>query len=391
MSWTDRADEVSVTGAYRQSTLPVVFVLAAVQFTIIVDETAIALLAPSVARDLDLGDQARHLLVTPFAAAFVVMLPGTVVALRRVDPRRALPWAASAFAVSAAAGALTPTAASLIAARAMQGATAAVTTTCVLAALHLATANASTRARDFAVFSTVSGAGAIAALVVAAPLATVSWRWCFWAVGVAATVCTIGWLVASQPRADRGVGLRSARLSTTNGGLFGYAAIVAANAILAASVITVSFALQQDHGWTPVAAGLGFLPLNAAAAAGAITVARGSSTPPGVRRLLVCAFAALAVGCAALAGAPGTSTAIIVATVPIGFGVGVAFPLVNGHILAGRGDETLNRAAGLGMAQQIGLGIGALAAAAHSDLTLVILAGMVAAAVATTVVWTRRR
>ncbi|WOC12272.1 MFS transporter [Gordonia sp. MP11Mi] len=371
---------MALSGAARRASLPAVLILAAVQFTIIVDETAVALLAPSVGRDLVLGDQARHLLVTPFAAAFVAMLPVAVVALRRADPPKALPWAACAFAVSAIAGAVAPTTAALIVARAAQGATAAATTTCVLATLHLVTAGRPTRTRDFAVFSTVSGAGSIAALLVAGPLAALSWRWCFWAVAIAAVAFSLAWLAVGITGPDQRITPEDVR---RHGGWRGldwqaYAMIAAANAVLAASVITVSFGLQDDHSWSPIAAGLGFLPLNIAAAGGAIVVSRCSTTPQSAGRLLAAGFIALVVGCSTLAFASTGPAAMLVATVPIGLGIGIAFPLVNSRVLTGSEPRAIYRAAGLGIAQQAGLAVGAVVAAARSGTALAILAAVVA-------------
>ncbi|MCF8571961.1 MFS transporter [Gordonia sp. HY002] len=372
-----------MTGAVRSTRLLAVVVLAAVQFTIILDETAIALLAPSVGRDLDLGDQARHLLVTPFAASFVVMLPVAVLALRRVDPSRALPLVACAFALSAVAGALAPTTISLVVARSAQGATAAATTICVLAALHLVTMGRPSRTRDFAVFSTVSGAGSITALLVAGPLAAVSWRWCFWAVAIAVLTCMLAWRAVSSavpgqsPDAGHRIEPDDHRSPIARRDWHAHATVVAANAILAASVITVSFALQQDHGWSPIAAGLGFGPLNVAAAAGAVLVARRSAGPEGARNLLIAGFFALVLGCSVLAATPVDPAVLITATVPIGFGIGVAFPLANDRALAGPGHRALQRAAELGVAQQTGLAVGAVVAAAHSGFALAALACVV--------------
>lgn len=366
-----------MTGAVRPTPLLAVLVLAAVQFTIILDETAIALLAPSVGRDLDLGDQARHLLVTPFAASFVVMLPVAVFALRRVDPSRALPWVAGAFALSAVAGALAPTTTSLVVARSAQGATAATTTICVLAALHLATMGSPSRTRDFAVFSTVSGAGSITALLVAGPLAAISWRWCFWAVAIAVVACTVAWRAVSSAVPDQRIEPAAKRTPIVRRDWQAYATVVAANAVLAASVITVSFALQQDHGWSPIAAGLGFGPLNVAAAVGAVLVARWSAGPASARNLLIAGFFALVLGCSALAATPVDPAVLIAATVPIGFGIGVAFPLANDRALSGPGRRALQRAAELGVAQQTGLAVGAGVAAAHSGFALAALACVV--------------
>ncbi|WP_353110132.1 MFS transporter [Gordonia sp. (in: high G+C Gram-positive bacteria)] len=352
-----------------------VLVLAAAAFTVVVDETSIALLGPSVAADFGLGDQIRHLLVTPFAAAFIGTLPVAVMLFGRVDPRRAVAPAVCVFAGSAAAGALAPSVFALVGARLAQGAAAAVVMTCVLASLHVVTADSATRTRDFALFSVVSGAGAVAALLVAAPLATVSWRLCFWAVCAAALCCVVGWLVV---RPESRAGRRSqpgAPGSSAPWRALSTASLV--NAALSASVITVSFAAQQDHDWSPTETGIGFLPLNGAAAIGAAVVSRFSARL-GQRFLLCGGIGLLAAGCALLGVVPQQPAAMLSATIPLGVGLGIALPLVNDGVLSGADSLPMHRAAALGVTQQIGLAIGALIAAIHSPVALCVLAACVA-------------
>ena len=389
--------------------LATVLVLACIQYVIIVDESAIALLAPVVGRDFAMGDDARHALVTPFAAAFVLALPAAAALLHRADPRRILVPVTIAFGVCAAAGALARSPMSLMLARAAQGASAGLTATCVLAALHLLTRDSATRLRDFAVFSVVSGAGAISALVVAGPLATVSWRWCFVAVAVGAAILGCAWpavLRAAQPATDRPVTARSvADLAVTHGTgeesavapanrsqrfvspPVAVLTIAASNALLAASVITVSFAVQDEHGWTATAAGLAFLPLNAAAALSAAAVAR-ASRQVGSAAVTAVGIALLASGCAGLAAADDPAH-LIAAGVPIGLGIGLVFPLVNDRALAGS-RSGLRRAAVVGAAQQVGLAVGALVAAIHRGSALVALAACAGLAVIGALVWISR-
>jgi len=352
-----------------------VLVLAATAFTVVVDETSIALLGPSVAADFGLGDQIRHLLVTPFAAAFIGTLPVAVLIFGRVDPRRAVAPAVCVFAGSAAAGALAPSVLALVGARVAQGAAAAVVMTCVLASLHVVTADSPTRTRDFALFSVVSGSGAVAALLVAAPLATVSWRLCFWAVCAAALCCVAGWLTVGSESSEARRSQPGTSGSSTPWRALSTTSLV--NAVLSASVITVSFAVQQDHGWSPAETGIGFLPLNGAAAIGAVVVSRFSARL-GQRFLLCGGIGLLAAGCALLGVVPQQPAAILSATVPLGLGLGIALPLVNDGVLRGADSRPMHRAAALGVAQQIGLAVGAVIAAVHSPVALGVLAACVA-------------
>lgn len=358
-----------------------VVVLALAQFLVIVDETAVSLLAPSVAREFGLGAQARQVLVTPFAVAFVCALPVTGLLLRRVDPRMVVAPALVAFGLTATTGALAPTLGYLVAARAAQGVAAAVTATCILASLHLVTRRDPRRVRAFAVFSLISGSGSIAALVIAGPLAAHSWRWCFWAIAVSAVGCAGAWGAVLPRRLPRLCGEPSARPSVN--AVFGrdaltrwtFAAVVGANAVLAMVVITVSFALQQDRGWSATWAGLGFLPSNAAAGFGAFLVAR-SSRRLSTRRLLAIGTAVLAAGAACAATMPSGPIMLLAITIPVGLGIGIVFPVANHGTLETAGVRPVARAATLGVAQQVGLAAGALVAASRSGMVMVVLSAV---------------
>lgn len=361
-----------------------VLILAVAQFLVIIDETSTSLLAPLIAGDFDVGAQARQILVTPFAAAFVCALPLVGVLLRRVDPRIVVAPAVIAFGLTAAAGAVAPTLGYLVAARVAQGFAAAVAATCILAALHLITRRDSRRIRAFAVFSLVSGSGAVAALLFAGALATYSWRWCFWVIAVASVSCGCVWAVArrhvsfvrespfrhTQPSA--GAVVRREVLTRWT-----LAAVVAANAVLSLAVITVSFALQLDNGWTATWVGVALLPANAAAASGALLVAASGRRLSG-RRLLAVGLAFLAMACAGVALTRSAPVLLLVTTIPMGLGVGLVFPIANQGTLETASDRPISRAAALGVAQQIGLAAGALVAASRSGPVMIGMSALVA-------------
>ncbi|MET9199294.1 MFS transporter [Gordonia sp. NPDC003585] len=360
-----------------------VLVLAFTQFVIIVDETVVSLLGPAVADELGLGGEARHVLVTPFAAAFVCTLPLAGVLLRWADPRIVVAPATLAFAVTAGSAARAQTLTDLVASRAAQGVAGAVVTTGVLASLHLVTRGYRRRVRAFAVFSLISGSGSVTALLVVAPLATHSWRWCYWAIAAAALVCAGGWVMAArrtvrsepeqhvEPHRDHVDPLTAWTFSATVGG----------NAVLAATVITASFVLQQDFGWTPTSAGLGFLPLNGAAALGAAVV--GAVSPArAVGRLLAVGTVLLAAGCVLFAVVTLTPITLLAITIPVGLGIGVVFPLANHATLATATERSVARAAALGTAQQAGLAGGALIAATRSAVVFAAMGAVLVAALA---------
>ena len=394
-----------MTGPPTAISRTAVAVLAAVQFVVVVDETTVSILAPAVAAELGLGAEARHLLVTPFAAAFVLALPLTGFLLARRPPARLLAPAAVLFALTAIVGAAADSAWWLVYSRAAQGASAALVTSCVLASLHLVTRGRPGRAAAFSAFSLVSGAGAVAALVLAGPLATVSWRWCLVAVGVAAVVSALGWVLvdtapARLPASGRTVYPVPVPVHDRGRTAGALATVAAANAALSVVVITASFSLQQGLGWTPTATGWGFLPLNIAAAAGAWAVGVFTARI-GARPLLAVgtlalagAVAVLAVAPGAVAGLPGSGppVGLPIATVLAGLGIGLVFPLASEGSLASADATPLRRSALLGLAQQTGLGAGALAAATRSvAVTLAVAVVLAALALVHTGAAARRR
>lgn len=364
-----------------------VLLLAVAQFLVIIDETSTSILAPLIARDFDVGAQARQILVTPFAAAFVCALPLVGVLLRKVDPRSVVAPSVFAFGLTAAAGAVAPTLEYLVAARVAQGFAAAVAATCIVAALHQITRHDDRRVRAFAVFSLVSGSGAIAALLFAGLLATYSWRWCFGVIAVssASCGCVLALVMRHVSSARENHASTSERVRGPGGAAgvseaftrWTLAAVVGANAVLSLTVITVSFALQLDNGWTAIWVGVALLPANAAAGVGALLVAasgRRLSAP----RLLAVGLALLAVACASVAFTRSTPILLLATTIPMGLGVGLVFPIANQGTLETASDRPISRAATLGVAQQLGLAAGAVAAASRSGPVMVGVSALVA-------------
>lgn len=369
---------------WRADLLVAVSILACVQFVIVVDETTVGLVAPVIARDLSLGSSARHVLITPFACAFVCGLPVAGLLLRRVAPVRTLAPTVVSFAVSAVVGGCAVTTAQLVVTRAAQGFSAAMVTTGVLAALHTATRADPRRMRAFAGFSLLSGSGALAALLVVGPIADVSWRWCFWGIGAAAAVCALWWKLCARARSAQpgGVGdvVPWVGIDPTTTAAMG--AVVATNALLTAAVITASFTLQADRGWSAAMTGVGLLPLNAAAAIGTLMVATSSDRAGGAVPAI--GATALAIGGAAItwwAGVLGSTQWLLLATIPLGLGVGVVFPLMNSRSMDTAGALSMGRAAQLGAAAQVGVAVGALVASAHWSFGPAGLASIAAVAV----------
>jgi EmrB/QacA subfamily drug resistance transporter len=158
------------------------------------------------------------------------------------------------FAAASALGGLAPNAGVLFSARALQGAFAAIMAPAALSLLTVAFTDAKERARAFAVFGGISGAGAALGLIIGGALTEwASWRWTLLINVPIAIVAALGAIrVVTESK------------STTR---HGYDIPGAATVTLGLLALVYGFTVAGTHGWSaPLTVGL-------LAAAGALLVA----------------------------------------------------------------------------------------------------------------------
>src|SRR5258708_27891463 len=153
--------------------------ISVAQMMVALDATVIKIALPSAERALSISDPQRQWVVTAYTLAFggLVILGGRVA--DTVGRRRAFLIGLAGFAVASAAGGAAPTFAALVAARAAQGACAALLAPTALSLLAVTFTEARERAKAFAVFGAIAGTGGALGLLLGGILTEyLQWRWC---------------------------------------------------------------------------------------------------------------------------------------------------------------------------------------------------------------------
>ncbi|HEY8373456.1 MAG TPA: MFS transporter [Pseudonocardiaceae bacterium] len=334
-------------------------ILAIAQFLIALDYSIVYVALPSVGADLGLDESTLQWVVSAYAVFFAGFLVVGGRACDRLGARALFISSLVLFGVASLVGGLATQAAPLLIARAAQGVAAAVLQPATLALINTSFRAGPERNRALAVWGTVGASGLAAGVIIGGLLTTASWRWVFFINLPLTIICA-----AAAPRllaAPRG-GTRRTPLNVPSavlctGAVLGLALALTwaaeagwtavttlagfgtgvvllvwfvlwerrsvqplvdpvlrrtrslvvgcgAAALYMASVgnefFVVTLLLQQDRGYSPLQAGLAFLPLALAITAGN-TVAGRLAGPLGVRKTLTLAFAIDALGLLLLA------------------------------------------------------------------------------------------
>ena len=307
--------------------------IAIAQLMVALDATVINIALPSAQHALHISDPQRQWVVTAYTLAFggLVILGGRVA--DTIGRRRAFLIGLAGFALASAAGGAAPTFGALLAARGAQGACAALLTPTALSLLAVTFTEAKERAKAFAVFGAVAGTGGALGLLLGGVLTEyVGWRWCLFVnVPVAALALLAGRRVLPIAPGHRGqridipgailittglvlivFGLSSAAsrgwaapltVSTLVAGVAVIGAFVLAESKITAPLLPLRIVTDRNRGgsylaiglavvamyglfllltydlqvvlrYSPVRAGLAFLPLSAAVLASSTLISR---------------------------------------------------------------------------------------------------------------------
>src|SRR5579884_3774314 len=325
------ADATPVSIAHRWLAL---VVIALAQLMVALDATIVSIALPTAQAALHAGDAQRQWVITAYTLTLggLLLLGGRVA--DRIGRKRAFLIGLAGFALASAAGGLSSNFGMLTAARALQGASAALLTPTALSLLAVTFTEPKERATAFAVFGSVAGSGAALGLVLGGLLTQyLTWRWCLYVNVVMAVIAAAGaWrlLPSAPPPAERssldmpGAALITGALAAlvygsseavtkgwgsgeVSGLLAGAGVLViaflareriahspllpfrvvlernragASIAVLFAvggmlgSFLLLTYFLQVVLRYSPLVAGLGFLPITAASQAGSWLVAR---------------------------------------------------------------------------------------------------------------------
>jgi EmrB/QacA subfamily drug resistance transporter len=414
-------------------------VLAAAQFMVFLDETVVNVALPSIKADLGFSQAALAWVVSAYIVVFggLVLLGGRVADL--AGRRRMFLVGTAVFGAASLLDGLATSQGMLLGARALQGVGAALATPAALALVTALFPAGAERAKALGIWGALSGLGfAIGILLGGAITEIASWRWVFLinvpvalatlavvprliaesrvvgrrgfdlggAIAVTAGMTTLVYTVVKAPdygwrsletHALLGVGLillgafalierRSPSPLIPAGFLHRRTALVpnALQLLLGVSAISTLFLLtlytQQVLGYTPLQAGVAYLPL-AGAVAAATAVANPLVARVGPRPLAIAGLAIAAVGIAFLGRAPvaGDYLAdVLPAMVVVGLGAGLSFVSITTAALVSVDDESSGLASGLlSTAVQFGgaLGVAALVALASERSTDLLASG----------------
>jgi EmrB/QacA subfamily drug resistance transporter len=211
-------------------------VLALAQLMIVVDVTIVNIALPTAQHALHFSDEARQWVVTSYALAFgsLLLLGGRLGDF--FGRKRALLIGLLGFAAASAMGGLAHSFAMLIAARALQGAFAALLAPAVLSLLSTTFTDQQERGRAFGIYGAVAGGGAAVGLLLGGVLTSyLSWRWCLYVNVLIALPTTLSALALLHQEA-----------ATHRPTLDLWGAITAVLGLLA---LVYGFSSATTHGW----------------------------------------------------------------------------------------------------------------------------------------------
>ena len=163
------------------------------QLMVILDATIVNIALPHATEALNIAPNDRQWLVTAYALPFgALLLFGGRIA-DWVGRKRMLMIALSGFAVASAIGGAAQSAWMLFAARALQGVFGSIMAPAALALVTVTFIEAKERAKAFAVFGAIAGGGSAIGLLLGGILTSyVDWRWCLFVNIPIAVIALIG-------------------------------------------------------------------------------------------------------------------------------------------------------------------------------------------------------
>jgi EmrB/QacA subfamily drug resistance transporter len=174
--------------------------IALAQLMVALDATVVSIALPWAQRELGASDADRQWVITAYTLAFGgLLLVGGKLA-DTLGRRRSFLIGLSGFAVASAVGGAAGSFGVLLAARAAQGAFAALLAPTALSLLAITFTEPRERARAFALYGAIAGSGAALGLLLGGALTQLfSWRWCLYVNILIALVAAIGgWRVIGR-------------------------------------------------------------------------------------------------------------------------------------------------------------------------------------------------
>ena len=187
-----RAIDAVAPAAERRRWIALVFIALA-QLMVVLDTTIVSIALPSAQAALRISSADRQWVITAYTLAFggLLLIGGRVTDY--AGRKRAFLIGLIGFAAASAVGGAAVDPVMLIGARAVQGAFGALLAPAVLSLLTVTFSEPRDRARAFAVFGAVASGGAALGLILGGVLTEyLSWRWCLYVNAPIAVVVAIG-------------------------------------------------------------------------------------------------------------------------------------------------------------------------------------------------------
>jgi EmrB/QacA subfamily drug resistance transporter len=208
------------------------------QLMISVDSTIVNIALPSAQQELGMSDSIRQWVITAYLLAFggLLLLGGKITDI--LGPKRALILGLAGFAIASAISGAAPDTTTLLIARALQGAFAALLAPAGLSILAATFSDSRERAKAFGIFSAIAGSGAAVGLIVGGALTEyLSWRWTLYVNVVFAVVVLAG----AIPTVQRSKRIRQRTSLDAPGALLVSAGLVA---------LVYGFTRADSDGWS---------------------------------------------------------------------------------------------------------------------------------------------
>lgn len=199
MSYALKPTEAAIPQPAQGQWIALAFIALA-QLMAALDATIVSIALPSAQRALGASDAERQWVITAYALAFgSLLLVGGRIA-DTIGRKRAFLIGLTGFALASAIGGTAGTFQVLIAGRALQGAFAALLAPTALSLLAVTFTEPRERAKAFAVYGSIAGSGAAVGLLLGGLLTqSMGWRWCLYVnLPIAVVAASGGWRFLSS-------------------------------------------------------------------------------------------------------------------------------------------------------------------------------------------------
>lgn len=434
---TERAAPARATPTASGDRWWVLIAMCTAQLMVVLDATVVNIALPDAQRSLGFDDADRQWVVTAYALAFgsLLLIGGRVA--DRIGRRTAILVGLAGFGLASALGGAATNFPVLVAARALQGVFGALLAPATLAVITTTFSDPRERGKAFGIYGSVSaGGGAVGLLLGGVLTEYATWRWTLYVNAVLAVVGVLGVLAAlAHHERERGQKHDIAGTAAITFGLFalvyGFSnaaqhgwtdpltvACLAAGVVLTAAFLAVesrvpapvlplrvlasrvrgasllvlflgsvglfaeilflTYYLQDNLGFSPIQAGLAFLPQTIAVVGASLASGVLLRRLPG--RALIPIGMTVAAGGTFLLGGIGTAnryaSVVLPGVVLIGAGLGLALSVaINLGVQGVRDDDAGVASATVNAVQQMG---GSIGPSLFNTIAASVLAGYVA-------------